>query len=221
MVDMIESEVPEEDGQTVIVWQDEVCTGKRIQPPDDASQESGGEDSPEQGPQKYSFELFYKSFMELSDDQRRSIYREFMAQGEMESRKHESYIQRQGILFAFSSLILIESILNIDAGHILTTREGMVYFAGLIAIVSSMTIEIWGILSSYTYPQIGMHLWDLEDRVIAGNLDTLEEDMIEQYLRSIDWYIYCNEKLHGALVASSIILLMGAALVLTSMMMGV
>lgn len=84
-----------------------------------------------------------------------------------------------------------------------------------------MIVEIWGILSSYTYPQIGIHLWDLEDRAIADKIDTLEEDITEEYLRSMDWYIYCNTKLHMALIASSITLLVGAVFAVTSILMGV
>ena len=201
--------------------QNDTETSSEHQQSVDSTEKHDADDSPEPISGQYTFELFYNSFKELNNDQRESIYREFITQCEMESRKHESYIQRQGILFAFSSLILIESILNIESPLSLSTYDGSLYISGLLAIVASMTIEIWGILSSYTYPQIGMHLWDLEDRVIAGKLETLEEDMIEQYLRSIDWYIYCNNTLHDALVASSIILLVGAAFVLVSIMIGV
>lgn len=169
----------------------------------------------------YTFELFYRSFKGLDKKQRELIYKEFAEQSERESRKHESYIQRQGVLFAFSSLILIESIINVENHPTLETYAGGLYISGLLAIVFSMIVEIWGILSSYTHPQIGIHLWDLEDRVIADKIDTLEEDITEEYLRSMDWYIYCNTKLHMALIASSITLLVGAVFVVTSILMGV
>ncbi|MFT0899500.1 hypothetical protein [Candidatus Methanoprimaticola sp. MG2] len=188
-------------------------------PPNDDPIESDEDWKPVPG--KYTFDLFYKSFRKLDSSMMRTIYNEFVSQGEMESRKHESYIQRQGILFAFSSLILIESILNIDHTFSLSDVGSLIYATGIVTIVLSMLFEVWGILSSYTYPQIGMHLWDLEDRVIAGDLESLEEDMIEQYLRSLDWYIYCNEKLRRALIASSIILVVGAAFVMSSIVMGV
>ena len=52
------------------------------------------------------------------------IYKKFAEQGERESRKHESYIQRQEVLFAFASLILIESIINVEYHPTLETYAG-------------------------------------------------------------------------------------------------
>ena len=171
---------------------------------------------------RFTYEKFYDAYDHLDSDLRDEISCELERRHDYEMSMHATCVNKLGILTAFSSLITIESALNIANTAVdIFKIHSVLYLTGLVAVLISTFVSLYGIVCWYASPPSGMHFWDIEDSVISGNTEVLSEQIGKGFFRSLEHYALFNMTLEKIIFVVSAFLVAGITLIIIGIFAGV
>ncbi|MCL2147956.1 MAG: hypothetical protein FWH47_01260 [Methanomassiliicoccaceae archaeon] len=164
----------------------------------------------------------YYALCALGEIDRRQIFSELERQQKVELTKHASSVQKLGILIAFSSLITIETALNIYSGTMdLSKISSITYVAGILLLCGSTVLGMWAILSVYADPSTGMHIWDMEDEIYKNNIEGVNDGVIIGHITSVRQYVIFNRTLQRMIFRVGTLLVIGTMSIIIAILSGV
>ena len=169
----------------------------------------------------FSWDCFRTKFNSADPINKKAFTEEMERQESLELSKHSSCMQKLGIIIAFSSLILVETVLKIKGSSVnLVELSNFLYLVGIFILFLCSFIGTVGMISNNAFPQLGMHIWDLEDK-ISTESNNLEKNIEYQRIIYLDALYSSNNKIRDMIVRVGILLILGLLFIILSVMTGV